>query len=834
MTLMLKTFEELFKQGSSFTDLLPYYTWEDGNFIMADGSLGLAWEIEPVSADLKSIAELEQLAASFEGLFLRLPEKTACQLIMIIDRNIKSVLDGFSAISVLDSHEMVKNAMRWKLDLFTNPGSIMNSKGNKLFVKKIRCVLTIRIFPSWSKPDLIDRVKFYFGNQDIIRLRFGNEYNHACLEIKKIREIIESTLSASGATVKRLDVHELVSLLYGILNPARAMRIPSSGYNNKIPIREQILFNSPVIEGDGILFDGRKYIVISILDPPLQTYPGIFTQEIDYGGGRVSIPDILNDSIIVMNVHVPPQSAELSRIKQKKGLAFAQRFNLFGDTSIESTIIKEELDNSIKSIFSGGKKILHCRIHFLICGEKENISKIVEDTISILYCLGCNAMVEDTIAASLFLHSLPLCYDPATERYVKRALRIVSDNLSDILPLYLRFKGTGTPNQLYFNRSGELVTFDCFDSDTNPHMIVCGTSGSGKSFIIQDMIMQILRLNSYVFILDKGNSYRKLSHLCRGQYNVIDPDNPITINPLYGELTKDRLSFLVILLAEMASGGDGREKLNREEISILGEAISNAYVNNAGREIFLSDVIKELQKGEFNEEGIGKRLARKLGPFSGNGQYARFFDGPNQFNVKNKLTVFELGELETFRDLQSVILLTIMYFVTNFVSDDSSKHLRKYLIVDEAWSLLDNENTANFLSKAAKTYRKYGCAGIFITQQLADFATRAGQAIKANAPNKFLLMQEKEEINRMRNELDLTEKEVEVLKTVHTIKGVYSEALLKTTKGSCVIRMVADKKSYWMFTSDSSDNARLDNKIKDFNGDIIRAIESITGEESHV
>ena len=71
------------------------------------------------------------------------------------------------------------------------------------------------------------------------------------------------------------------------------------------------------------------------------------------------------------------------------------------------------------------------------------------------------------------------------------------------------------------------------------------------------------------------------------------------------------------------------------------------------------------------------------------------------------------------------------------------KPKRKFLLIDEAWSLLRLKNTAEFITNSFKTYRKYRCSAVAITQEIVDLVDcDCGIAIQANAANKVFLKQE--------------------------------------------------------------------------------------------
>ena len=88
-----------------------------------------------------------------------------------------------------------------------------------------------------------------------------------------------------------------------------------------------------------------------------------------------------------------------------------------------------------------------------------------------------------------------------------------------------------TPAQLYINARGEAVCVDFFDRPL-PHTIVAGMSRSGKSFLVNHLIQQVLPLGASVCILDAGRPTTPTTEVYKGEYVAIDLDKPICFNPL--------------------------------------------------------------------------------------------------------------------------------------------------------------------------------------------------------------------------------------------------------------------------------------------------------------
>ena len=96
-----------------------------------------------------------------------------------------------------------------------------------------------------------------------------------------------------------------------------------------------------------------------------------------------------------------------------------------------------------------------------------------------------------------------------------------------------------------------------------------------------------------------------------------------------------------------------------------------------------------------------------------------------------------------------------------------------------------------------------------VTQQVSDFEGRTGEAIRANAPNRLFLQQTPETVLAMEKLLDLSPEEKALLAKVRTVKGRFSEMLVQSTGTRGIGRLVPDRLSYWISTTDPKDNLRL-------------------------
>jgi type IV secretory pathway VirB4 component len=102
-----------------------------------------------------------------------------------------------------------------------------------------------------------------------------------------------------------------------------------------------------------------------------------------------------------------------------------------------------------------------------------------------------------------------------------------------------------------------------------------------------------------------------------------------------------------------------------------------------------------------------------------------------------------------------------MYIVLNYIwNKTKTDQKRRLLIVDEAWQLMQYEDSANFLFSLAKRARKYNLGLTTISQDVEDFiGSRMGRAIVANASMQFLLKQSPTAVDDLASIFKLTNEE---------------------------------------------------------------------------
>src|SRR6185436_546399 len=109
-----------------------------------------------------------------------------------------------------------------------------------------------------------------------------------------------------------------------------------------------------------------------------------------------------------------------------------------------------------------------------------------------------------------------------------------------------------------------------------------------------NLIISATRRGACVFVLDRGNSYRKLCEMLGGTYIAFDPKSPRSINPCGSGLDEEKKLFLADIVSEMAS--QGQRELTVKERSLVSRSIIRAFEKAGDAEVFIHDILRELEE----------------------------------------------------------------------------------------------------------------------------------------------------------------------------------------------------------------------------------------------
>ena len=323
-----------------------------------------------------------------------------------------------------------------------------------------------------------------------------------------------------------------------------------------------------------------------------------------------------------------------------------------------------------------------------------------------------------------------------------------------------------------------LVIFDRFDLP-NANATVFATSGAGKSFAVKLEILRAMMFGTDVFVIDPENEYVDLCKTVGGTFIPLSLQSSFRINPfdlplaVRGEDAKpgEVLRAAIITLHGLFKIMLGT--LTPAEDGILDKAILDTYAlkgidmttENAAE--IVPPTMHELVDVLMTTDG-GENMAKTLQKYT-QGSYAGLFDQPTNVELKNQLVVFQI------RDLEEQLRPIAMYIVLNFLWNQIRAELkRRFLVVDEAWNLMQYDDSARFLYGLIKRARKYYLGVTTITQDVEDFVNSPfGKPIITNASLQILLKQSPTAVDNLQKLFYLTDGEKYLLLNSDVGQGLF-------------------------------------------------------------
>lgn len=446
---------------------------------------------------------------------------------------------------------------------------------------------------------------------------------------------------------------------------------------------------------------------------------------------------------------------------------------LIADPNLEAQL--QDVEELQQSLTRGQERYFHLSIYITTYAETEEELKKVSNTMEVMLS-GRNVLTKQAflrveqafVATGPFAKDEVGVYRNISTRGLSTTFPFSSNSLSqDDGILY----GINTHNN-------SLIIFDRFRTE-NANMCVFAKSGWGKSFAVKLEILRSLMVGTDVIVLDPENEYRSLIDTVGGTYLNINMNSKERLNPFDlpralkdteakpGDLLRGAIVNMIGLMNLMLG------KLTPNEEAILEKALITTYSLKGitmsddsvdGKEIpLMKDLYSVLETMEW-----GKPLTERMDKYVF-GVFSGVFSEPTNVELKEWLVVFSVRDLDEI--LRPIAMYTILNYVWNVTRSSEKKRM---LVVDEAWNVMQYEDSAKFLFGLVKRARKYGLGVTTITQDVEDFMTNQyGKAIVTNSSIQLLLKQSPASIDVLQNIFKLTEQEKYILLNASVGTGLF-------------------------------------------------------------
>lgn len=527
-------------------------------------------------------------------------------------------------------------------------------------------------------------------------------------------------------------------------------------------------------------------------------------------------PVINIDATIDVSMFVYPfESDEIMKQLKKRVAEMNSTINmernrgLSRDPALETAL--EDAENLRNKLARGQEKFFQLGLYFTIYAENEDEIKKVQTSIQSM--LGGKLVL--TKPAELqhsqgFRSTLPLGTD---EIEVYRSMN--TEPLSSTFPFSSSDLTTDKGILYGVNRhNNSLIIFDRFSLE-NANSVVFAKSGSGKSFAVKLELLRSMMLGAHGIVIDPENEYKKLSEVMGGTNVKISLNSAQRINPFDlpapmkdevlqpGDLLRSSIISLIGLLRLMLGG------LTPTEEGILDKALIDTYA--------LKGITTSIEDPSQMEPPLMENLEAVLSRMRGaesltdriskytTGTYGGIFNHQTNIHFDVSLLVFQIRDLED--ELRPIAMYVILDFIWNRVRSSLRKRL---LIIDEAWTMMQYEESAKFLHGLVKRARKYYLGITTITQDTEDFLrSKYGKAVITNSSMQLLLKQSPSAADVLEEVFHLSEGEKYLLMNSDVGQGIlfaglehaavqilasYSEEKLITTDPEELLKQREDDK----------------------------------------
>lgn len=796
-------------QRESLSDYLPWISEiEPGIFYLQDGSLGFVFELAPLPVATEETAKvLEELYNNQE-----VPEGTVFEFFLFASPDISQTIERWASLRTRGGIFEEITLLRKK---FYKEAAKTGFFSDYDFKPR-----DFRLFFSLNTPapgETINPLRALWMN---ISKKAKSIKEVSIEEIKKLMEIVRNSLNSAYIPNITLDANSFIDILVPIFNSFEAQTFL---FDPKLMIKKQIIHRDTSIirEDSKILINERPCRVFTIAN-----YPDAFHIS--------NVGELVGDKFEISKQITCPFSIVVKVIKEdfmkmkrnvnvKGGISQKQSIGALSYFFPSVSMRAEEYRYAMSALEKN--KMLAKGFYSIILYAKDNseLERATRQLETIYIHKGFHLHMEKEMNLANFLVSFPLSYRPILcggeslngdrRNFLRREYTAFTNNFASLSPVEAEWKGTRTPTLIFFGRKGQIMKIDLFDSQTGYNGLIVGETGGGKSFLANELIMNYLSQGAKVWVVEIGRSYERTCQFAGGKTIVFREDSSWDLNPFSSvvEVDSEEFSFMVPIFSKMAS--PSREPTDIEK-SFIEQAVRGAWETN-GPNASVEDVRKVLET--FNDTRA-KDLASMLYPWSPKGRFGRFFAGNQPLEMEGSSFLFmDLEGLKDKKEVLAVILLLLLYRIKREVYFGSPA-LRKIVLLDEAWDLLNDPMTANFMEHGYRRFRKYFSSIIIVLQGLNDLYNNPhGRTIAENSAFRFFLPQRPESIEMLQREakLDVGEYELKLIKDLRTVPRKFSEIYIQASGfGGDIGRLIVDPFTYMLYTTKPDERAYVDKLIE--------------------
>jgi type IV secretory pathway VirB4 component len=522
-----------------------------------------------------------------------------------------------------------------------------------------------------------------------------------------------------------------------------------------------------------LMLDGRYARVLALAEYPRYVHPNWLGRLIDL------------DQPLDLSLHLEPLDSVAAVRRLTHRLVELQSSRLLDArsgkiASAEREVAYEDVERLRDALQRGEERVFSASLY--LCLRAPTLAALDDLTRRVEAALG-GMLASSRPVLYEMLPGLLSCL-PAGQDHLGRCRNLDTTSAATMIPF--------TSSHLSMERgilygvsvhNSSLVVFDPFSRELeNANKVVFAKSGAGKSYACKVEALRALMLGIEYYVIDPEDEYRRVCEAVDGQYVRLSGTSPNHINPFdlpaasarsdpdARDPLAERLLALQGLLGLMLA--DRGSTLSQREKGALDAALLETYrragiTRDATTHGQPAPVLRDLYavlRDQGDPHGLADRLERYI-----DGSLGRVFSSPTSVDLDRPFVVFNV------RDLEPELRPLGVYLIADYIwRQVRASRKPRMLLIDEAWSLMQHEEGARFLSSMARQARKHYLGLTTVTQDVEDFlATPEGHTVLANSSVQLLMRQDSSTIDVVAQTFRLSRGEREFLLSCRKGEGLF-------------------------------------------------------------
>lgn len=769
----------------SFSRFVPYRYFHKNRFIISDldgyDYASFVFHLQPINYKMYSEDKIKEVKVKLMNFLNALDQGLYCQFIWKKHQYVDDILEKHISLNKTDK-QIVKN-----LTMNRVQKNIYDVKTKRLFEISLYVVITKRVNVASNMPILSSFSK----NQKITEQRLEEVYK----ELDELEELYKLILERTGLKAKTPSTQEVIDLCASQINATEIRNI-------KADSKESIILSDVKNSEDHFVVYGKDRKYLRAVSFKMSNFPeAVYPTIISY------ISDLPFTYDIIVNIQKLNKSTEVQKLKIARNTNRSMRY---GFNNVESPEKKQYEENAIaliESMMSNKENLFKFELTVIVKEDSlELLKKAVNKVMSAMSDMeGAIGYAETHANFRLFYSSFPGC--GRFENF--RNKKLYTSYISDLLPVFGPPQSVSEPVLLLRNEYNTITYFNPLSSHfKNRNGIIFASSGAGKSFTLNYLIMNTLAEDPIIIIIDVGGSYKKQVESLGGKYFRISDEytiNPFQVDTQGTDITVAQYwsNIIEVMIREQD------RPLSNDEKAIIEDAVHNIIKKNTTPTIGdFVEAIGELRYDDDTVTATKERIKRHLNRWTKGIKGKILNNRTSDFNPDSDFLCIDFKGLKQYEDILEVFLL----YVTNLSWQKMAleKGRKKLIVFDEAWDFMSKEQGAILMEELYRTARKENGAVISISQSLNDFTkSKSTDAIMANLGFYYILQLGEEDPKELQHIFNLTDKQIDCVKELHMVKGQYSKVFIKTPDTTFIGKLVPAPLEYWYATTDADDQELL-------------------------